>query len=97
MDTKNPVFSQVFRLVEGYDASVISYPVFSSSGEFIGGVGAIIKPAELLGSITAPQLKGTNYSVTVMQKNGLGLYDPDPSQVGKMLFDDPMFKPYHSF
>jgi hypothetical protein len=94
MDTKNPVFSQVFRLVEGYDASVISYPVFSPSGEFIGEIGAIIKPAELLGSIIAPQLKGTNYSVTVMQKDGLGLYDPDPSQVGKMLFDDPMFKPY---
>ena len=57
MDTKNPVFSQVFRLVEGYDASVISYPVFSPSGEFIGGVGAIIKPAEFLGSIIVPQLK----------------------------------------
>ena len=94
MDTKNPVFSQVFRLVEGYDASVISYPVFSPSGEFIGGVGAIIKPAEFLGSIIVPQLKGTNYSVTVMQKDGRVLYDPDPSQVGKMLFDDPMFKPY---
>jgi polar amino acid transport system substrate-binding protein len=94
MDTKSPVFSQVFHLVEGYNASVISYPVFSPSGEFIGGVGAIIKPAELLGSIIAPQLKGTNYSVTVMQKDGLALYDPDPSQIGKMLFDDPMFKPY---
>jgi hypothetical protein len=94
MDTKSPVFSQVFRLVEGYDASVVAYPVFSPSGEFIGGVGAIIKPADFLGSIIAPQLKGTNYSVTVMQKDGLALYDPDPSQVGKMLFDDPMFKPY---
>jgi hypothetical protein len=80
MNTKSPVFSQVFHLVEGYEASVISYPVFSPSGEFIGAVGAIIKPAELLGSIIAPQLKGTNYSVTVMQKDGLVLYDPDPSR-----------------
>ena len=29
-----------------------------------------------------------------MQKDGRVLYDPDPSQLGKMLFDDPMFKPY---
>ena len=93
MDSKNPVFSQEFHLVEGYDVLVISYPVFSPSGEFIGGVGAIIKPAEFLGSIIAAPVEGTNYSVTVIQ-TVLGLYDPDPSQVGKTLFDDPMFKPY---
>ncbi len=94
MKTKSPIFSQVFRLVEGYDASIISYPVFSATGEFIGGIGAIIKPAELLGSIIAPMLNETNYSVTVMQKDGLSLYDSDPSQVGRILFDDPMYRPY---
>lgn len=94
MKTKSPVFSPVFRLVEGYDASIISYPVFSASGEFIGGIGAIIKPADLLGSIIAPRLLGTNYSVTVMQTDGLSLYDSDPGQVGKNLFDDPMYQSY---
>jgi polar amino acid transport system substrate-binding protein len=94
MQTKSPVFSPVFHLVEGYDASIVSYPVFSATGEFIGGVGAIIKPAELLGSIIAPRLLGTNYSVTVMQKDGLSLYDSDPSQVGKNLFSDPIYQPY---
>lgn len=94
MQTKSPVFSPVFHLVEGYDASIVSYPVFSAPGEFIGGVGAIIKPADLLGSIIAPRLLGTNYSVTVMQKDGLSLYDSDPSQVGKNLFSDPIYQPY---
>jgi hypothetical protein len=94
MQTKSPVFSQVFRLVEGYDATVISYPVFSASGQFIGGVGAIIKPEELIGSIAVPLLNDTNYSITVIQKNGLSLYDTDSSQVGKNLFEDPIYKPY---
>jgi len=94
MQTKSPVFSSVFRLVEGYDASIISYPVFSASGQFIGGIGAIIKPADLLGSIIAPSLLETNYSVTVIQTDGLSLYDSDPSQVGKNLFDDPMYQSY---
>lgn len=94
MQTKSPVFSQVFRLVEGYDAIVISYPVFSDSGQFMGGVGAIIKPEELIGSIAALLLNDTDYSVTVIQKNGLSLYDTDSSQIGKNLFEDPIYKPY---
>jgi polar amino acid transport system substrate-binding protein len=94
MQTKSPIFSPVFRLVEGYDASIISYPVFSASGQFIVAIGAIIKPVELLGSIIAPRLLETNYSVTVIQTDGLSLYDSDPSQVGKNLFDDPMYQSY---
>jgi hypothetical protein len=94
MQTKSPIFSPVFRLVEGYDASIISYPVFSASGQFIGAIGAIIKPADLLGSIIEPRLLKTNYSVTVIQTDGLSLYDSDPSQVGKNLFDDPMYQSY---
>ena len=93
MQTKDPVLSSVFRLVEGYNASIISYPVFSA-GQFIGAIGAIIKPAEFLGSIIAPRLLKTNYSVTVIQTDGLSLYDSDPSQVGKNLFDDPMYQSY---
>ncbi len=94
MQTRSPIFSPIFRLVEGYDASIISYPVFSASGQFIGAIGAIIKPVELLGSIIAPRLLETNYSVTVIQTDGLSLYDSDPSQVGKNLFDDPMYQSY---
>jgi hypothetical protein len=94
MQTKGPIFSSVFRLVEGYDASIISYPVFSASGQLTGAIGAIIKPADLLGSIIAPRLLETNYSVSVIQTDGLSLYDSDPSQVGKNLFDDPMYQSY---
>ena len=94
MQTKRPDFSEVFRLVEGYNASIISYPVFSASGQLIGAMGAIMKPEEVIGSIALPLLNGTNYSVTVIQKDGLNLYDTDSSQIGRNLFEDPIYKPY---
>lgn len=94
MQTKSPDFSEVLRLVEGYNASIISYPVFSASGQFTGAVGAIMRPDEVIGSIALPLLNGTNYSVTVIQKDGLSLYDTDSSQIGRNLFQDPIYKPY---
>jgi len=94
MQTKSPDFSEVLRLVEGYNASIISYPVFSASGQLIGAVGAIMRPDEVIASIAVPLLNGTNYSVTVIQKDGLNLYDTDSSQIGRNLFEDPIYKPY---
>jgi hypothetical protein len=94
MRTKSPDLSGVFRLVEGYNASIISYPVFSDSGQLIGAMGAIMMPEEVIGSLAVPLLNGTNYSVTVIQKDGLNLYDTDSSQIGKNLFEDPIYKPY---
>jgi hypothetical protein len=94
LETRNPHLSQVFPMVEGFNAFVMIYPVFSSTGAFMGGISASIKPADFLGAIISPKLKGTNYSAWLIQKDGLVLYDPDPSQVGKMLFDDPIYQPY---
>jgi hypothetical protein len=94
LKTKNPLLSPVFHLVEGFDAFIILYPVFSPSGAFTGGISVSIKPGDFLGAVISPKLKGTNYSAWLIQKDGLVLYDPDPSQIGKMLFDDPIYQPY---
>ena len=56
-----------------------------------------IKLADFLGSIISPKLKGTNYSAWLIQKDGLVLYDPDPSQVGKMLSMIQFISHIHSF
>jgi polar amino acid transport system substrate-binding protein len=93
---KNPVLSQMYQLVEGYDAISFIYPVISPAGEFAGAVSASMKPGELLGAIIAPMLNGTPFNAWVMQKDGLILYDADPSQEGLMLFQDPLYQPYPS-
>lgn len=101
---KNPTFSKQFLLVEGYNGSALAYPVFSPQGEFIGGISTIIEPDKLLNAVVAPALKFdtynrsniTDYSFWLMHLDGLIAYDRDASQIGKYLFEDPLYKPYPS-
>ena len=102
--TKNPTLSGQFLLVEGYHGTAIAYPVFSPEGEFIGGISAILKPEELMDALVAPQLRFdtstrsniTDYSFWSMHLDGLIAYDRDESQIGKLLFEDPLYQPFPS-
>lgn len=104
LQTKIPVFSKQFLLVEGYNGTSLVYPVFSPQGEFLGGVSAIIEPDKLLNVVVAPQLHFdvsnrsniTDYSFWLMHLDGLIAYDRDESQIGKNLFEDPLYSPYPS-
>jgi polar amino acid transport system substrate-binding protein len=102
LKTKNPTFSKQFQLVEGYNGTVLEYPVFSPQGEFLGGISAVIEPDKLLNALVAPLLQYdmhnrsfiANYTFWVMDLDGLILYDEDASQIGKSLFEDPLYKPF---
>ncbi len=94
LSTKRPVFSHVFRAEEGFDAVDLEHPVFNAKREFIGSVSMLIKPEILLASIIEPLLGGVPTEVWVMQKDGRILYDAKKEEIGKMLFSDPMYKPF---
>ncbi|MDD1758569.1 MAG: hypothetical protein LUQ22_07555 [Methanotrichaceae archaeon] len=102
--TKTPTFSKQFLLVERYNGTALAYPVFSPQGEFLGGISAIIEPDKLLNALVAPPLQFdmynhsniTDLSFWLMDLNGLLLYDEDASQIGKNLFEDPLYEPYPS-
>lgn len=104
LKTKTPTFSKQFLLVEGYNGTALAYPVFSPQGEFVGGISTIIEPDKLLNAVVAPTLKFdtynrsniTDYSFWLMHLDGLIAYDRDASQIGKYLFEDPLYKPYPS-
>lgn len=104
LKAKIPTFSKQFLLVEGYNGTALIYPVFSQQGEFIGGISATIEPDRLLNAVVAPALKFdtynrsniTDYSFWLMHLDGLIAYDRDASQIGKYLFEDPLYKPYPS-
>lgn len=104
LEAKTPTFSKQFLLVEGYNGTALAYPVFSPQGEFIGGISTIIEPDKLLNAVVAPALKFdtynrsniTDYSFWLMHLDGLIAYDRDASQIGKYLFEDPLYKPYPS-
>ena len=104
LKNKTPTLSKQLLLVEGYNGTALAYPVFSPQGEFLGGISAIIEPDKLLNAVVAPQLHFnlnnrsniTDYSFWLMHLDGLIAYDRDASQIGKVLFEDPLYKPYPS-
>jgi hypothetical protein len=94
---KTPALSYEFLTIEGYNATALAYPVFSKEGEFQGGIGVTFKPDKMLDPLVAPRLNGTNYSIFVMQKDGLDVYSSDANQIGNNLLENPLYKPFPSF
>ncbi len=92
--THKPVMSNAFIAVEGFQAVVIQYPIFSGVNEFIGSLSMLIRPDSMLVDIIKPIIKGVPVNIWVMQKDGIILYDINEDEVGRDLFTDEMYKPY---
>lgn len=93
-ETRQPVISGSIQTVEGIVAVDLQHPVFSPGGDFIGAVSAIIKPESLLSTVIAPAIKGSAFEVWAMDTNGTILFDQDGEEVGKVLFEDPLYQGY---
>jgi len=94
--TQRPVLSKVFRCVEGYEAVDMERPVFSPDGQFAGSVSVLLRPEFILAAIMAPAVQGLPVDAWVMQKDGRILYDREREEIGRMLFEDPLYKPFPS-
>ena len=66
-------------------------PVYGGDGEIIGGVVATINSFKLLNEIVAPAEETSSSTFTVMQTDGLIIYDADERQVGANLFTSDVF------
>jgi hypothetical protein len=93
-ESKEPVMSKVIRTVEGFDAVDIERPVYSAQGVFAGSVSVLIRPEYLISDVAATLVQGLPIDVWAMQKDGRIIYDPDEEEIGRMLFDDPIYKPF---
>jgi hypothetical protein len=96
-EAHQPVLSTTFPAVEGFNAVVLEWPIFSPGGEMIGSVNALFRPDLLLNSTAErwrQEVEDQNLSAWAMATDGLILYDPDPEEVGRNLFSDPLYEPY---
>lgn len=91
---KKPVFSDVFRSVEGIETIDFQYPIFSDKNEFLGSVSMLVKQDALSDDIIMPLVRDVPCKIWIMQKDGIVIYDPDPNQIGKNVFTDELFKPF---
>jgi len=92
--TQKPWMGNVFVSVQGIKSIVIEYPVFSAGNKFLGSVSMLVKQDELIRSIAATVENEAGIKCWIMQKNGLLLYETDPTQMGLNLFSDPLYKDY---
>jgi hypothetical protein len=93
-ETHKPLLSRMFPAVEGVDAVVIMWPVFSQNGDYTGSVSALFQPEDFLSGPSDPFIKGTDISIDVMQLDGLDIYNSKGVDTGINLFTDPDFQQY---
>jgi hypothetical protein len=92
--TLRPVMSGVFRTVEGVAAIDLEYPVMGLNGECTGSVSVIFQPWVLIDRTVRDRVAGLPVEIWAMQPDGMIIYDADPQEVGKMLFTDPVYRPF---
>ena len=90
LKTRKPVLSDVYASEEGISAISFGYPIISAKGELLGGVRMLVRHEMFL----KPLAEDKPCKIWIMQPNGLIIYDPDPMQVGKNIFTDPLFKSF---
>jgi len=93
-ESKKPVLSKVIKAVEGFDAVDLEHPLFFPTGELAGSISVLFRPDTLLAAIISPVVQGLPVDVWLMQKDGRILYDPDATEVGRMLFNDSIYESY---
>jgi len=86
-----PTISRVFPLLEGFDAVVQTYPVFSASGTYLGYVDITYPPEIFLEPHIEPVINGTRYDVWVIQSDGTEIYDTTPEEIGKNILTDSVY------
>ncbi len=91
--TKQPVLSNAFGVVEGYQAVVDIHPIIQNT-QAIGAISAVFEPARLLGRIIEPIVKNQAFEMWVMEKTGVVLYDQDTAEIGLNVITDPLYAAY---
>lgn len=90
---KKPVLSPMFRTVEGVDAMVIMWPVFSETGEFKGSLSALFRPDQLYSADFEKVAGNGGVEFIILQSDGLVLYNSGGTETGNNLFTDPLYQP----
>lgn len=89
-DTKQPVLSQTFNVVEGYNAAIAMHPILTND-QIQGTIAGLFAPHEILGRVIAPFVVGQPFEIWVMESGGNVLYDQDEEEIGLNVITDPLY------
>lgn len=94
LKTREPVFSRGFSSIEGFQAVDLARPLFDENNNFIGSIGVLFRPELLIDSLLETSVTPPDYELWIMQTDGLMIFDSDTTEIGRMLFRDPMYADY---
>lgn len=86
-----PIVSGVFKMEEGFNGISQSFPVFSSSGEYLGYTDITYVPDVFLARHIEPVIQRTGYDVWVVQLDGTEIFDTTKEEIGKNIVSDPVY------
>jgi hypothetical protein len=89
-----PMMTPLVAVQSDMMANIVAAPILNSNRELIGYISVILDPARLLSDTITAALQGTIYTTTVMQTDGLMIYDSDPLQQYKNMFTDQAYANY---
>lgn len=89
-----PMMSSGFTAVEHFTAVVLSHPLYDSKKAFSGSVNLLIRPELLVDSLLKKTTIPDDYELWIMQPDGMIIYDQDKGEIGRMLFNDPIYVGY---
>lgn len=94
METMMPVMSDVFVMVEGFTATDIEVPVFTTDGRFNGSVSVTLDLEGMLRDMVGSSIDLDMFQFTCLQTDGMEVFDTDEDQIGRNLFTDPVYQNY---
>lgn len=89
-----PVMSGIFKAEEGFESVVFAYPLKTEDGKISGCISALIRPDSFLATFIIPEIETNPLNIWAMQTDGMILYDRDPQEIGRNIFEDKYFQPY---
>lgn len=90
-----PLVSGGFLSAEHFLSTVIARPVYDGNGRFSGAVTVLIRPEIFIDTLLKKSEIPDDYELWVMQpEDGMIIYDQDKNEIGRLLFDDPMYTGY---
>lgn len=94
LSTRKPVFSSGFRAFEGFLAVELTQPMHDANGNFIGFIGAFMRPELLIDPLLKNSVIPDDHELWIMQTDGMIIFDQDRDEIGRMLFSDPLYAAY---
>lgn len=92
-----PAMSPVIRSPHGPYAVAVRWPILDEDGACVGSVGVMLRYAALLEHVLQPIYAVSAYDAFVLQLDGLVLFDRDPNERGRNIFEDDLYRTFPEF